>query len=71
MPPMPKPGTWTPELDRMLPANKRRPPRERLTSVRPFRDLRELGHAGGYDAVRSSARGGRRKVQSSSATSGV
>ena len=49
--PQPKIGTWRPELDRLLMANDGRPARERLTLIRLFEDLRDLGYEGKYDAV--------------------
>ena len=50
--PMPRLGAWCSELDRLLAANEARPGRERLMLVRVFKALRDLGYAGGYDAVR-------------------
>jgi transposase len=49
-------GTWQTDLDRLLAANASKPSRERLTLVRVFETLRELGYQGGYDAVRRYAR---------------
>ena len=57
--PQPRLGPWQAELDRLLAENGARPRRERLTLVRVFEALRGLGYAGGYDAVRRYARGGR------------
>jgi transposase len=54
--PRPKLGAWHGDLDRMLSDNERRPSRERLTLIRLFEKLRELGYAGSYDAVRRYAR---------------
>jgi len=54
--PRPKLGRWTDELDRLLEANAKAPPRERLTLIRVFEELRALGYEGGYDAVRRYAR---------------
>jgi len=54
--PMPRLGAWRAELDRLLTANEARSGRERLTLIRVFEALRELGYAGGYDAVRRNAR---------------
>ena len=58
--PMPRLGAWRAELDRLLTANEARSGRERLTLIRVFEALRELGYAGGYDAVRRYARTWRR-----------
>ena len=53
--PQPKIGPWRNELDRMLAENLRKPKRERLTRIRIFEELRDLGYDGGYDAVRRYA----------------
>jgi transposase len=53
--PLPKIGRWS-ELDQLLAANEGKPPRERLTLIRLFEELRGRGHEGGYDAVRRYAR---------------
>jgi transposase len=58
--PMPRLGAWRAELDRLLTTNEARPGRERLTLIRVFEALRDLGYAGGYDAVRRYARTWRR-----------
>ena len=54
--PLPKMGPWSTELDRLLVANESKAARERLTLIRLFEELRGLGYAGGYDAVRRYAR---------------
>src|SRR6185312_2951480 len=54
--PLPKMGAWSAELDRLLAANESKAARERLTLIRLFEELRGLGYAGGYDAVRRYAR---------------
>jgi transposase len=54
--PLPKIGRWSDELDRLLTANDGKPPRERLTLIRIFEELRGRGYEGGYDAVRRYAR---------------
>jgi transposase len=64
--PMPRLGVWREELDRMLAANAAKPGRERLTLIRVFEALRDLGYPGGYDAVRRYARGWRRDQVSAS-----
>jgi len=59
--PLPKLGRWAAELDRLLAANEAKTARERLTLIRVFEELRGLGYAGGYDAVRRYARTWRRE----------
>ncbi len=54
--PQPKLGPWRDQLDGMLLANEAKSSRERLTLIRIFEDLRDLGYAGGYDTVRRYAR---------------
>ena len=54
--PRPKLGVWAKDLDRLLMANATAATRERLTLIRIFEELRALGYAGGYDAVRRYAR---------------
>jgi transposase len=49
-------GSWKADLDRMLTTNAGKAPRERLTLIRLFEELRALGYEGGYDAVRRYAR---------------
>ena len=56
MQPRPKLGVWTQDLDRLLMTNSTAASRERLTLIRIFEELRALGYAGGYDAVRRYAR---------------
>jgi hypothetical protein len=45
--PMPKLGAWREELDKLLATNEAKAPRERLTLVRLFETLRDLGFEGG------------------------
>ena len=54
--PMPKLGAWRKQLDDLLTANEAKARRERLTLVRIFETLRDVGFDGGYDAVRRYAR---------------
>ena len=54
--PLPKIGRWSDELDQLLLANEGKSPRERLTLIRIFEELRSRGYEGGYDAVRRYAR---------------
>src|ERR1700680_1515387 len=58
--PLPRIGPWQDSLDRLLVSNARTRSRERLTLIRVFEELRGLGYAGGYDAVRRYARGWQR-----------
>lgn len=44
-------GAWREELDRMLTANVAKPRRERLTLIRIFEGLRDLGYEGSYSSV--------------------
>jgi transposase len=59
--PRPKLGRWTDDLDRLLAGNADQAARERLTLIRIFEALRDLGYTGGYDAVRRYAKGWRRE----------
>ncbi|MCX7287233.1 MAG: IS21 family transposase [Rhodobacterales bacterium] len=54
--PMPRIGPWQQKLDEFLQGNSNKPPRERLTLIRIFEELRAVGYEGGYDAVRRYAR---------------
>jgi transposase len=58
--PMPKLGAWREQLDEQLATNEAKPRRERLTLVRIFETLRDLGFDGGYDAVRRYAKSWRK-----------
>jgi hypothetical protein len=44
--PLPKIGPWRDRLDALLLANERKAPRERLTLIRVFEELRRLGYEG-------------------------
>src|SRR3954463_7067154 len=54
--PMPKIGPWQDQLDALLGGNHGKSGRERLTLIRIYEELRELGYEGGYDAIRRHAR---------------
>jgi transposase len=54
--PRPKLGLWTDALDKLLADNETKAPREQLTLIRLFEELRGCGYDGGYDAVRRYAR---------------
>jgi hypothetical protein len=54
--PLPRIDPWRDQLDGLLLANEEKPRRERLTLMRIFEELRQLGYQGGYDAVRRYAR---------------
>ena len=68
---MPRIGPWRDDLDRLLEENARQSKRERLTLVRIFEELRNLGYGGSYDAVRRYAAGWRRRRQDSAAAAYV
>jgi transposase len=59
--PQPKIGPWRDQLDSLLVGNDGKSTRERLTLVRLFEELRGLGYAGGYDAVRRHANSWRKQ----------
>ena len=54
--PKPRIGPWQQKLDEFLQGNTNKSPRERLTLIRIFEELRAVGYEGGYDAVRRYAR---------------
>jgi transposase len=54
--PLPKIGPWSDKLDQLLLVNEAKVARERLTLIRLFEELCELGYDGGYDAVRRYAK---------------
>jgi transposase len=59
--PLPKIGPWRERLDAMLLANEAKSPREQLTLIRMFEDLRGAGYDGSYDAVRRYAKSWRKE----------
>jgi len=64
--PLPRIGPWQADLDAMLTSNEAGAPRERLTLIRVFEELRGRGYEGGYDAIRRYARGWQRDRASAS-----
>jgi hypothetical protein len=52
---LPRIGPWRERLEALLDENDARTPRERLTLIRIFEDLRALGYGGSYAAVRRYA----------------
>jgi transposase len=69
--PRPKIGPWQGELDRLLSDNESKAARERLTLIRVFEELRGLGYAGGYDAIRRYAKAWRRERSAATAAAYV
>ena len=69
--PQPKLGPWREALEARLATNAARSSRERLTLSRIFEELRGLGYAGGYDAVRRHAARWRREHSSATAAAFV
>ena len=59
--PMPKLGPWVEDLERRLEANEKKPRRDRLSLLRIYEALGEVGYEGGYDAVRRYAKAWRRR----------
>jgi transposase len=57
--PLPRIDPWREQLDGMLLANEGKSARERLTLIRIFEELRDLGYKSGYDSVRRYAKAGR------------
>jgi hypothetical protein len=53
--PLPRIGPWRERLEALLDENDGRAARERLTLIRIFEELRALGYAGSYAAVRRYA----------------
>ena len=66
-PPLPRIGPWREQLEALLAENDGQPPRERLTLIRIFEDLRALGYGGSYATVRRYAIAWREKRASATA----
>lgn len=49
--PLPRLGAWRDELEWLLATNATKPSRERLTLIRIFEQLRDLGYDGSYSSV--------------------
>lgn len=64
-------GAWRDRLDGLLTENAGKSARERLSLLRIYEALRELGYAGGYDAVRRYAQGWSKRNDASSAAAFV
>jgi len=69
--PQPKLGSWRVDLERLLAVNAARSSRERLTLIRVFEELRSLGYAGGYGAVRRYAASWQRERSAATAAAFV
>lgn len=54
--PLPRIGAWRGDVERFLIANEGKAPRERLTLIRIYEEVRALGYDGSYDTVRRYAR---------------
>lgn len=61
--PLPKIGPWRERLDALLLGNDAKSARERLTLIRLYEELRELGYEGSYDAIRRYAKSWRRNAE--------
>ena len=69
--PLPKLGPFVEQLDKLLEANMAKRKRERLTTKRLTEQLKEVGYAGGYDAVRRYAQRWRQEHAAESAAAFV
>ncbi|MBN8440210.1 MAG: IS21 family transposase [Thauera sp.] len=65
--PFPRIGPWRDQLEALLSANEGKSSRERLTLIRLFEDLRDLGYGGSYASVRRYAISWRSKRASATA----
>jgi transposase len=69
--PLPKLGPFVEQLNKLLEANTAKRKRDRLTTKRLTEQLREVGYAGGYDAVRRYAQRWRQEHSAESAAAFV
>ena len=69
--PLPKLGSFVAQLDKLLEANMAKRKRDRLTTKRLTEQLKEVGYAGGYDAVRRYAQRWRQEHAAESAAAFV
>jgi transposase len=69
--PQPRIGPWRERLEALLEENESKAPRERLTLIRIYEDLRDLGYEGSYAAVRRYAIAWREKRASATANAFV
>src|SRR3984893_468499 len=69
--PLPKLGLFVEQLNKLLEANMAKRKRDRLTTKRLTEQLREVGYAGGYDAVRRYAQRWRQEHAAESAAAFV
>ena len=65
--PQPRIGPWRERLEALLEENESKATRERLTLIRIYEELRDLGYEGSYAAVRRYAIGWREKRASATA----
>ena len=61
--PLPKIGPWCEQLDSVLLSNELKAPRERLTLIRVFEELRRLGYEGATTLSAAMPARGRRRTR--------